>query len=99
MQVFKIFKGFDGIDSGNFFKVAENRTRGHNMKIFKVGCHLEYMKHFFSNTAVNLWNKLPGDTLARHTVQKFKAKLDKLISQRFIYVVRFLPLCHHVFLT
>jgi ribonuclease P/MRP protein subunit RPP40 len=30
IEVFKIFKGFDQIDSGRFFEVVESCTRGHN---------------------------------------------------------------------
>lgn len=68
------------------------------MKICKVGCHLDCRKHFFSNRVVNLRNKLPGDIPACDTVEKFKAQLDKSISQGFIKVIDFRPLCYHVFI-
>jgi hypothetical protein len=84
IEVFKIFKGFDQIDSGRFFEVVESYTRGHNMKIFKTGCHLDCRKYFFSNRVVNLWNKLPSDVIACDTIGNFKARLDKLICQGFI---------------
>ena len=81
IEVIKIFKGFDQIDSGRFFEVVESCTRGHKMKIFKKGCHLDCRKYFFSNRVVNLWNKLPGYVLACDTIETFKARLDKVISQ------------------
>jgi hypothetical protein len=84
IEVFKIFKSFDPIDSGRFFEVVESPTRDHNMKIFKTGCHLDCRKYCFSNRAVNLWNKLLSDVLSCDTIGKFKAQLDKLICQGFI---------------
>jgi hypothetical protein len=56
--------------------VVVSRTRGHNMKIFETGYHLDCRKCFFSNRAVNMWNKLPSDILACDTIGKFKARLD-----------------------
>jgi hypothetical protein len=41
IEAFQILKGFDKIDSGRFFAVVDSCTRGHNIKIHKMGCHLE----------------------------------------------------------
>jgi hypothetical protein len=67
IEVFKIFKGFDQIDLRRFFEVVESYTRGHNMKIFMTGCHLDCKKYFLSDRVVNLWKKLPSDVVACHT--------------------------------
>jgi ribonuclease P/MRP protein subunit RPP40 len=84
IEVFKIFKGFDQVDSRRFFEVVESHTRGHSMKMFKKGCHLDYRKYFFSNRVINLWSKLPSDILACDSIGKFKARLDNLICQGFM---------------
>jgi ribonuclease P/MRP protein subunit RPP40 len=83
---------------GRFFEVVESRTKGHNIKIFRTGCHLDCRKYFFSNRVVNLWNKLPSDVLGCDTIRKFKAWLDNLICQGFMQVKRFFSLCHEVFI-
>jgi ribonuclease P/MRP protein subunit RPP40 len=84
IEVFKIFKGFNQIDSGRFFDVMESYPRGHNIKIFETGCHLDCMKYFFSNRVVKLWNKLPSDIIACNTIGTFKECLDKLICHEFM---------------
>jgi hypothetical protein len=86
IEVFKILKDFDQIDSGRFFEVVESHARGHNMKIFKTGCHLDCRKHLVSNGIVNLWNKLPNEIIVPvcDTIGSFKARLDKLICQGFM---------------
>jgi alpha-D-ribose 1-methylphosphonate 5-triphosphate synthase subunit PhnI len=37
IEAFKILKAFDKIDPGRFFVVMDSCTRGHNMKIHKMG--------------------------------------------------------------
>jgi hypothetical protein len=55
--------------------VVESYTRGHNMKIFKTGCHLDCRKYLFSNRLVNLLNKLPiVDVSACNTIGSYEAR-------------------------
>ena len=60
IQVFKIFKSVDAIETNKFFtEDHERETKGHNMKIRKRTCNLDIRKHSFSNRVVNFWNGLP----------------------------------------
>lgn len=78
IQVFKIIKGIDKVDYRDYFEiVCSNRTRGHNLKLVKVGCKLEIRKNFFSQRVVNAWNGLPQDVVDAITVNSFKNRLDK----------------------
>lgn len=81
IQVFKIIKGIDKVDYKRFFQIAaadmSHRTRGHNLKIIKVGCKYDIRKHFFSQRVVNAWNGLPQFVVDAETVNCFKNRLDK----------------------
>ena len=54
--MFKVIKGLDNVDHTKFFKLSENRLRGHSLKLFKSGCHLDCRKFAFSFRSVDLWN-------------------------------------------
>ena len=46
IEVFMIVKGIDNLDSGKFFRFAENsRTRGHKHKLLKSRSRLDIRKH------------------------------------------------------
>ena len=77
IQVFKIFKSVDNIETNKFFIVDHGReTRGHNMKIRKRTCHLDIRKHSFSNRVVNFWNGLPQEVVSSDSLATFKNSLD-----------------------
>lgn len=81
IQVFKIIKGIDKVDYRDFFDITDidrsNKTRGHNLKIIKVGCKYDIRKHFFSQRVVNAWNALTQYVVDAGTVNSFKNRLDK----------------------
>jgi ribonuclease P/MRP protein subunit RPP40 len=81
IQVFKIIKGIDKVDYRHFFEIAvsdrSHKTRGHNLKIIKVGCKSDIRKHFFSQRVVNAWNGLTQFVVDADTVNSFKNRLDK----------------------
>jgi hypothetical protein len=81
IQVFKIIKGIDKVDYRIFFQIAvtdrSHMTRGHNLKIIKVGCKYDFRKHFFSQRVVNAWNGLSQFVVDAVTVNSFKNRLDK----------------------
>ena len=41
IEVFKIFKGFDVLDSNKFFDFSQAHTRGHSLKLIKPRCRLD----------------------------------------------------------
>ena len=78
IQVFKIFKSVDNIETNKFFIVDHGReTRGHNKKIRKRQCHLDIRKHSFSNRVVNFWNGLPQEVVSSDSLATFKKRLDR----------------------
>ena len=53
IQVFKIIKGIDRVNYRLFEIAATDRsykTRGHSLKIIKVGCKYDIRKHFLSKS-------------------------------------------------
>jgi len=81
IQVFKIIKGIDKVDYRNFFDIMEAdrslMTRGHNLRIIKVGCRHDIRKYFFSQRVVNDWNGLTQFVVDADTVNTFKNRLDE----------------------
>ena len=81
IQVFKIFKSVDDIETNKFFIVDHGlETRGHNMKIRKRTCHLNIRKHSFSNRIVNFWNGLPQEFVSSYSLATFKKRLDRYMD-------------------
>ena len=64
IEVFKIFKGFDNVDSSKFFELHSTHTRGHSLKVFKSRCRLDCRKFSFSQRVVNIWNGLNDSIVA-----------------------------------
>ena len=58
-EVFKIFNGYENIDSNIFFEIIESKiTRGHNFTLVKKRSRLDVRKFSFSQGTINVWNKL-----------------------------------------
>ena len=78
IEVFKILKGFENIDSGHFFsKLQGTRTRGHSETLQKPQCRLDIRKFSFSHRVINDWNKLPTECVRAESINAFKNKIDK----------------------
>ena len=58
-EVFKIFKGFEGIDKKLIFKRHISNTRGHSTKLSKDRVNRDVLKLSFANRVNEHWNKLP----------------------------------------
>ena len=83
IEVYKILKGFDDIDSSRFFELSsERRTRGHILKLFKPGCKLDCRKFVFSQRVIDIWNSLDSDIVACESVNSFKSHVDKFLKSR-----------------
>ena len=87
IETFKILKGFDRIDHGQFFTmrsdvvIAEREERGHHLKIFKRRTNTEKCRKFFSHRVVDNWNNLSGEIVTATSVNTFKARYDKFIER------------------
>ena len=58
IEVFKIMKGFDNVDSSKFFILSGFNFRNHTFKLFKRRFIINIHKYNFSNRVVDFWNKL-----------------------------------------
>ena len=78
IQVFRIVKGIDNIKTSQFFEFQKDeRTRGHNLKIFKTHCRCNIRANSFSQRTINDWNSLSQDMVDCKTVNSFKSALKK----------------------
>ena len=78
IEVFKILKGINKVDSSSWFQLANNsRTRGHRFKLVKHRSRLDIRKNFFSQRVVNDWNSLPEIVVESESVNSFKNNYDK----------------------
>ncbi len=87
IQVFKFVHNIWDYSSENFLeRVSEQRTRGHQYKLYKNRWESALRGHFFTNRVVNLWNELPDEITAAESVDKFKQGLDNFwINKDWLY--------------
>ena len=51
IEVFRIIKGFEEVDSNTFFTIASSTNlRGHSLKLYKHNLRLDTRKYFFSQS-------------------------------------------------
>ena len=83
IQVFKILHGIDRIDPEYFFVKSQNqRTRGHQFKLFCTRCRLNVRSNFFSKRIIQSWNSLPASLVTATSISSFKHGLDKFWSHK-----------------
>ena len=57
IEVFKILKDYENIDSNIFFEIKESKiTRGHNFTLVEKQSRLDVRKFSFSQRSINVWN-------------------------------------------
>ena len=52
LEVFKILKGYEGINGDCFFKIQVTKTRGHSMKLYKERVYRDGLKYSFGNRVI-----------------------------------------------
>jgi len=55
-------------------------TRGNSCNLLNHTFHYDLRKHFFTARIVNIWNSLPNSVVDAHSVNAFKARLDKFAN-------------------
>ena len=64
--------------------MAENTTRGHSKKLFKLRSNKAVRYNSFTIRIVEDWNSLNEDIISSKSVLQFKTKLDKFwINKRY----------------
>jgi hypothetical protein len=79
IETFKILTGKEGVNSNDFFQMAEvNRNlRGHSLKLFKQRSRTSLRQHVFSARVVDEWNSLPQHVVESKSINQFKNRLDR----------------------
>ena len=77
IEVFKILNGYENIDSNIFFEIKQSKiTRGHNFTLVKKQSRLDVRKFSFSQSTINVWNKLSTECVHASSVNVFKHKIS-----------------------
>ena len=82
IEVFKIFKGLDNLDSFAFLEPSTAPTRGHSLKIVKLRCRLDVRKFSFAHSVVEMWNSLDDRIVACDSINTCENKLDTFLYGR-----------------
>ncbi len=82
VQVFKYLHTIWKCDDNLFEVVSDQRTRGHQYKLFKSRWETALRGHFFVNRVTNLWNELPAEVTAAESVNSFKERLDSFLANK-----------------
>ena len=81
IEVFKILKGFEKVDSRQFFHLSEvGITRNNGLKIQVKRFRTNIAKNFFTYKVVNHWNRLPQEVVNAPSINSFKNRLDKYMK-------------------
>ena len=76
----KILNGYENIDSNIFFEIKESKmTRGHNFTLLKKQSRLDVRKYSFSQTTINVWNKLSIECVHASSDNMFQNIIDKYL--------------------
>ena len=83
IEMFKILKGYEGLDEMAFFKRQESATRGHSLKLYKMRVNKDVFKFSFGHRVIDEWNKLPEEVINAEGINLFKTKLDKFLRNKW----------------
>ncbi len=78
--MFKIVKGLVSTDVLSHFKFATFSSRGHSCKLLTVSSRTDVRSNSFFVRVVPVWNSLPEEVVACHTVITFKRRLSTVAS-------------------
>ncbi len=83
IQVFKYLHNIWNCNNDSPLElVSDQRTRGHQYKLFKNRWETALRGHFFANRVVNLWNELPEAVTTAESVDSFKQGLDQFWANK-----------------
>ena len=79
IQMFKIMHKIERLNPEHFFKqIANDRTRGHSIKVSMPRVRLLTRQRFFSSRTVSGWNRLLQSLIDSENANQFKNSFDKM---------------------
>ena len=75
MEVFKILKGYEGVEEQLFFSRHISNTRGHSKKLYKDRVNRDELKYSFANRGIGQWNRLPEEVISANSINTLKNKV------------------------
>ena len=73
IEVFKITHGYSSVTLDTFFEIdSASRIQDHTWKLKKKRINTDLWHQFFSDHAINWWNKLDDDVVCATSVNAFK---------------------------
>ena len=80
IKAFKILNGYENIHSNILFKIKAGKIYvGHEVTLAKEHNIFDVRKYSFSQSTINVWNKLSTDCVHANSVNMFKNRLDKYL--------------------
>ncbi|KAK4830491.1 LOW QUALITY PROTEIN: hypothetical protein QYF61_011404, partial [Mycteria americana] len=81
IAAFQYFKGATGKDrKGHFIRECSDRTTGNGFKLKEGRFRLDIRNKFFTVRVVRHWNRLPREVVDTLSLEVFKARLDRALS-------------------
>ncbi|KFW71948.1 hypothetical protein AS28_08549, partial [Pygoscelis adeliae] len=81
IAAYQYLKGAYKKDGGKIFlRACCDRTRGKGFKLKKGGFRLDIRKKFFTLRVVKHWHRLPREVVDAPSLETFKARLDRALS-------------------
>ena len=81
IEIFKILRGFDDVDSRQFFKLSDvGITRNNGLKLQVKRFRTNIAKNFFTYKVINHWNRLPQEVVDAQSINTFKNRLDRYMK-------------------
>ena len=74
-DVFRIIKGIDKLDIGNFFELNCRPSRYNSLKLIKPRSLTSHKQFSFSHRVINNWNELPDSVVLSDNLNIFKRNL------------------------
>ena len=94
IEVYKYLHGIYKVNKMPLQMDHSTVTRGHSLKLKKERVTARQRRSYFRHRVVNRWNSLTEDVVSAHTLNGFKAKLDKLwCAYTFVQNDNFPPSC------
>ena len=77
IYTYKILTGKMNMNKDESFKLSQQTTKGHPLKLYKQHATIVPLINTFSNRIINDWNGLTSEIVTATSTNSLKNKLDK----------------------